>query len=64
MEQLEMFKLHYHNRIAEIREKETAVRREERIAKRLLEELMSAETEKQHLREENRKAERKKQPVL
>ena len=64
VEQLEMFKLHYHNRIAEIREKETAVRREERIAKRLLEELMSAETEKQHLREENRKAERKKQPVL
>ena len=64
VEQIEALQLHYRNEIARIREQEQAVRKEERIAKRLLEELRSAETGKQEVREENRKAERVKQPVF
>ena len=64
VEQIETLKLHYRNEIARIRQQEQAVRKGERIAKRLLEELQSAETAKQEVREENRKEERVKQPVL
>ncbi len=68
--QLEDFKLHYKNEIARIREKEKAVAKEERIAKRILAELRSADSGKEleqrrkPEKEKNRKVEVSRQPRM
>ena len=68
VEQVEEFKQHYKNEIARVRDKEKAVSKEERIAKRILAELMKPDTEKTleetREKEENRKVEKSRQPVL
>ena len=68
VEQVEEFKLHYKNEIARIRDKEKAVSKEERIAKRILAELLKPDTgkelEKTSEKEENRKVEKSRQPTL
>lgn len=69
VEQLEDFKLHYKNEIARIREKEKAVSKEERIAKRILAELMEPgsgkepEKRREPEKEENRKVKQSRQPI-
>ena len=66
--QVEEFKQHYKNEIARVRDKEKAVSKEERIAKRILAELMKPDTgkalEETREKEENRKVEKSRQPVL
>ena len=68
VEQVEEFKQHYKNEIARVRDKEKAVSKEERIAKRILAELMKPDTgkalEETREKEENRKVEKSRQPVL
>ena len=70
VEQLEDFKLHYKNEIARIREKEKAAAKEERIAKRILAELRSADSGKEleqrrkPEKEKNRKVEVSRQPRM
>ena len=67
MEQVEEFKQHYKNEIARVRDKEKAVSKEERIAKRILAELMKPDTgkalEETREKEENRKVEKSRQLV-
>jgi hypothetical protein len=69
VEQLKDFKLHYKNEIARIREKEKAVSKEERIAKRILAELMEPgsgkepEKRREPEKEENRKVKQSRQPI-
>lgn len=69
VEQLEDFRLHYKNEIARIREKEKAVSKEERIAKRILAELRNADTgrkteQREPEKEKNRKVEVSRQPRM
>lgn len=66
VEQTEQLKKHYTNEIAKVREKEKAVAKEERIAGRILRELLSADNGKEQTREkeENRKVEKERQPYL
>lgn len=68
VEQAESLKQHYRNEIARVRDKEKAVSKEERIARRILEELERADTEKKpeqtREREENREAEKIRQPYI
>jgi hypothetical protein len=66
VEQVEALKLHYKNEIAMVRDKEKAVSKEERIAKRILADLLSTDTGKEQSREkeENRKVEKSRQPIL
>ena len=66
VEQVEALKLHYKNEIAMVRDKEKAVSKEERIAKRILADLLSTDTGKEQSREkeENKKVEKSRQPSL
>lgn len=66
VEQTEQLKEHYKNEIAKVRDKEKAVAKEERIAGRILRDLLSADTGKEQTREkeENRKVEKDRQPHL
>lgn len=64
VEQLEEFRLHYRNEIARVRDKEKAVSKEERIAKRIMEELREKDSGKEPIKEktENREVETNRQP--
>ena len=66
VEQVEALKLHYKNEIAMVRDKEKAVSKEERIAKRILADLLSTDTGKEQSKEkeENKKVEKSRQPIL
>ena len=66
VEQVEELKQHYRNEIARVRDKEKAVSKEERIAKRILADLLSTDTGKEQSREkeENKKVEKSRQPSL
>ena len=66
VEQVEELKLHYKNEIAMVRDKEKAVSKEERIAKRILADLLSTDTGKEQSKEkeENKKVEKSRQPIL
>lgn len=64
-ESMEALKEHYRSKIALVREKEKAVAKEERIAKRILKELLQGSEEKRQDREkeESRNQENRKQPA-
>ena len=64
--QVEELKLHYRNEIARVRDKEKAVSKEERIAKRILADLMNTDTGKvqSEEKEQNKKVEKSRQPIL
>ena len=64
VEQLEEFRLHYRNEIVRVRDKEKAVSKEERIAKRIMEELREKDSGKEPIKEktENREVETNRQP--
>lgn len=64
-ESMEALKEHYRSEIALVREKEKAVAKEERIAKRILKELLQGSEEKRQDREkeESRNQENRKQPA-
>jgi len=66
IEQVEALKQHYRNETARIRDKEKAVAKEERIAKRILNDLLSMDAGKEQAKEkeQDKKAERSRQPVL
>lgn len=70
LEQLAEFKLHYRNEIARVREQEKAILKEERIAKRIMEEIRKADTgkeiqmEKQKEEEKSKELEKRSQPIL
>lgn len=66
VEQTKQLKEHYKNEIAKVREKEKAVAKEERIAGRIIRELLSTDTGREQTREkeENRKVEKNRQPFL
>lgn len=66
IEQVETFKLHYRNEIAKVRDKEKAVSKEERIAKRILAELLSTDVGKEQAieKEQDKKVEKTRQPIL
>lgn len=66
IEQVEALKLHYKNEIAMVRDKEKAVSKEERIAKRILADLMNTDTGKvqSEEKEQNKKVEKSRQPIL
>lgn len=66
VEQVEALKLYYKNEIAMVRDKEKAVTKEESIAKRILADLLSTDTGKEQSKEkeENKKVEKSRQPIL
>lgn len=70
LEQIAEFKLHYRNEIARVREQEKATLKEERIAKRIMEEIRKADTgkeiqmEKQKEEEKSKELEKRSQPIL
>ena len=64
LEQVEELKLHYRNKIAEIRLQEKGVSREVQIAKRILAELLSREQEKNEITQLEKIENRSKQPIL
>ncbi len=66
VEQIEDFKQHFRNEIARVREQEKAVSKEERIARRILEELRSSEATKEQSKEktEKKEVEKNRQPKL
>ena len=70
LEQITEFKLHYRNVIARVREQEKAISKEERIAKRIMEEIRKADTgkeiqmEKQKEEEKSKELEKRSQPIL
>lgn len=58
---LEQLQLHYRNEIARVRDKEKAVSREERIAKRILEELLAENSERERKQEVEKEKIRRKE---
>lgn len=66
VEQIDGLKQHYKNEIARVRDKEKAVAKEERIAKRILADLMSTDTGKEQSKEkeQNKEVEKSRQPIL
>ena len=66
IEQVEALGQHYRNEAARIRDKEKAVAKEERIAKRILNDLLSTDAKKEQAeeKEQEKKVEKGRQPVL
>ena len=66
VEQIDGLKQHYKNESARVRDKEKAVAKEERIAKRILADLMSTDTGKEQSKEkeQNKEVEKSRQPIL